>query len=94
MKVTSTRCVTGSPISTMRCGRCGTTSTGNRTASITVCESIRAAFDATDGISQFSDNMATLQTDMTAMIGGMDEMVGGMAEMNAVFPQMVAQFPR
>ena len=60
---------------------------------ITVCESIRAAFDATDGISQFSDNMATLQTDMTAMIGGMDEMVGGMAEMNAVFPQMVAQFP-
>ena len=60
---------------------------------ITVCEGIRAAFDATDGISQFSDNMATLQTDMTAMIGGMDEMVGGMAEMNAVFPQMVAQFP-
>ena len=60
---------------------------------ITVCEGFRAAFDATDGISQFSDNMATLQTDMTAMIGGMDEMVGGMAEMNAVFPQLVAQFP-
>jgi len=60
---------------------------------ITVCEGLRAAFDATDGVSQFSDNMATLQTDMTAMIGGMDAMVGGMAEMNAVFPQMVAQFP-
>lgn len=59
---------------------------------ITVCEGIRAAFDATDGVSQFSDNMATLQTDMTAMIGGMDEMVGGMGEMNATFPQMVAQF--
>ena len=60
---------------------------------ITVCEGFRAAFDATDGISQFSDNMATLQTDMTAMIGGMDEMVGGMSEMNTIFPQMVAQFP-
>ncbi len=60
---------------------------------ITVCEGIRAAFDATDGISQFSDDMATLQTDMTAMIGGMDEMVGGMSEMNTVFPQMIAQFP-
>lgn len=59
---------------------------------ITVCEGIRAAFDATDGVSQFSDDMAALQTDMTAMIGGMDEMVGGMGEMNAVFPQMVAQF--
>lgn len=59
---------------------------------ITVCEGIRAAFDATDGISQFSDKMATLQTDMTAMIGGMDEMVGGMAEMNTTFPQLVAQF--
>ncbi|MCB0924631.1 MAG: MMPL family transporter [Mycobacterium sp.] len=60
---------------------------------ITVCEGIRAAFDATDGISQFSDAMAILQTDMTAMIGGMDQMVGGMSDMNANFPQMVAQFP-
>ncbi|MCW1957319.1 MAG: RND family transporter [Mycobacterium sp.] len=67
---------------------------------ITVCEGIRAAFDATDGISQFSDKMATLQTDVGSMIGGMDEMVrgmeqmvGGMGEMNALFPQMVSQFP-
>ena len=67
---------------------------------ITVCEGIRAAFDATDGISQFSDKMAALQTDVGAMIGGMDEMVngmdqmvGGMGEMNSLFPQMVAQFP-
>jgi RND superfamily putative drug exporter len=66
---------------------------------ITVCEGFRAAFDATDGVSRFSDNMATLQTDVGAMIGGMDEMVrgmdqmvGGMGEMNALFPQMVAQF--
>ena len=60
---------------------------------ITVCEGIRAAFDATDGVSQFSDNMAALQTDMTAMIDGMDRMVSGMGDMNALFPQMVAQFP-
>ena len=60
---------------------------------ITVCEGIKAAFDATDGVSKFSDNMASLQTDMTAMINGMDRMVGGMGEMNALFPQMVAQFP-
>ncbi len=67
---------------------------------ISVCEGIRAAFDATDGISQFSDNMAALQTDVGAMIGGMDEMVrgmdqmvGGMGDMNALFPQMVSQFP-
>ena len=59
---------------------------------ITVCEGIRAAFDATDGVSQFSDDMAALQTDMTAMIGGMDQMVGGMGDMNALFPQMVAEF--
>jgi len=59
---------------------------------ITVCEGIRAAFDATDGVSKFSDNMAALQTDMTAMIGGMDQMVGGMGDMNALFPPMVAQF--
>ena len=59
---------------------------------ITVCEGIRAAFDATDGVSKFSDNMAALQTDMTAMISGMDQMVGGMGDMNALFPQMVAQF--
>lgn len=59
---------------------------------ITVCEGIRAAFDATDGVSKFSDNMAALQTDMTAMINGMDQMVGGMGDMNALFPQMVAQF--
>lgn len=50
---------------------------------ITVCEGIRAAFDATELYLAVQDNMATLQTDMTAMIGGMDEMVGGMAEMNA-----------
>lgn len=60
---------------------------------ITVCEGIRAAFDATDGVSKFSDNMAALQTDMTAMIGGMDQMVNGMGDMNSLFPQMVAQFP-
>ena len=60
---------------------------------ITVCEGIKAAFDATDGVSKFSDNMASLQTDMTAMINGMDRMVGGMGEMNTLFPQMVAQFP-
>ncbi len=74
---------------------------------ITVCDGIRAAFDATDGVSQFSDDMAKLQTDMTAMmngmdamvgqmgttVGGMDSMVGGMNDMNALFPQMVAQFP-
>lgn len=59
---------------------------------ITVCEGIRAAFDATDGVSKFSENMAALQTDMTAMIGGMDQMVGGMGNMNALFPPMVAQF--
>lgn len=59
---------------------------------ITVCEGLRAAFDATDGVSQFSDDMAALQTDMTAMIGGMDQMVAGMGDMNAVFPQLVAQF--
>lgn len=59
---------------------------------ITVCEGIRAAFDATDGVSKFSENMAALQTDMTAMIGGMDQMVGGMGDMNALFPPMVAQF--
>lgn len=59
---------------------------------ITVCEGIRAAFDATDGISQFSDRMATLQTDMTAMIGGMDQMVAGMGDMNSVFPQLISQF--
>ncbi len=53
---------------------------------ITVCEGIRAAFDATDGVSKFSDNMAALQTDMTAMIGGMDQMVGGMGDMNAAVP--------
>ncbi|MGI9164206.1 MAG: RND family transporter [Mycobacterium sp.] len=60
---------------------------------ITVCEGIKAAFDATDGVSKFSDNMASLQTDMTAMIGGMDQMVGGMGDMNSLFPKMVAQFP-
>ena len=60
---------------------------------ITVCEGIKAAFDATDGVSKFSDNMASLQTDMTAMIGGMDQMVGGMGDMNVLFPKMVAQFP-
>ena len=60
---------------------------------ITVCEGIRAAFDATDGVSQFSDNMAALQTDMTSMIDGMDRMVGGMGDMNTLFPQMEAQFP-
>ncbi|MBU3705980.1 MAG: MMPL family transporter [Mycobacterium sp.] len=59
---------------------------------ITVCEGIRAAFDATDGVSQFSDDMAALKTDMTAMIGGMDQMVGGMGDMNALFPQTVAEF--
>ncbi len=59
---------------------------------ITVCEGLRAAFDATDGVSQFSDDMAALQTDMTAMMGGMDQMVAGMGDMNAVFPQLVAQF--
>ncbi|HPX36329.1 MAG TPA: MMPL family transporter [Mycobacterium sp.] len=59
---------------------------------ITVCEGIKAAFDATDGVSQFSDNMAALQTDMTAMIGGMDQMVGGMGDMNVLFPKMTAQF--
>ena len=67
---------------------------------IPVCDGIRAAFDATDGVDKFSDNMATLQADVGAMIGGMDamvngmeNMVGGMGEMNALFPQMIAQFP-
>lgn len=67
---------------------------------IPVCDGIRAAFDATDGVDRFSDNMATLQTDVGAMIGGMDamvngmeNMVGGMGEMNALFPQMIAEFP-
>ena len=59
---------------------------------ITVCEGIKAAFDATDGVSQFSDNMASLQTDMAAMIGGMDQMVGGMGDMNVLFPTVTAQF--
>ena len=60
---------------------------------IPVCDGIRAAFDATDGVDRFSDNMATLQTDvvgamiggMDAMVNGMENMVGGMGEMNALF---------
>ena len=60
---------------------------------IPVCQGIRSAFDATDGVDRFSDDMSSLQRDMTAMIGGMDEMVNGMGDMNVLGPQMVAQFP-
>lgn len=67
---------------------------------IPVCDGIRAAFDATDGVDKFSDDMATLRSDVSAMIGGMDQMVNGMdqmvdgmVDMNALFPQMIAQFP-
>ena len=61
---------------------------------IPVCQGIRSAFDATDGVDRFSDDMSSLQRDMTAMIGGMDEMVNGMGDMNVLGPQMVAQFLR
>ncbi|BDX33575.1 putative membrane protein, MmpL [Mycobacterium antarcticum] len=53
---------------------------------IPACWGIRSAFDAIDGVSTLSDNMATLLSDMNELTNGMDDI-------DALTPQMVAQFP-
>ncbi|CAN1550859.1 COG2409 Predicted drug exporters of the RND superfamily [Mycobacteriaceae bacterium] len=60
---------------------------------ITVCEGIRAVFDASDGVDTFSQNMTALRTNMESLLGGMDGVIGGMDDMNALVPQLVSQFP-
>lgn len=60
---------------------------------ITVCEGIRAVFDASDGVDTFSQNMTALRTNMESLLGGMDGVIGGMDDMNVLVPQLVAQFP-
>ncbi len=60
---------------------------------ITVCDGIRAVFDASDGVDTFSQNMTALRTNMESLLGGMDGVIGGMDDMNALVPQLVSQFP-
>ena len=60
---------------------------------VTVCDGIRAVFDASDGVDTFSQNMTALRTNMESLLGGMDGVIGGMDDMNALVPQLVSQFP-
>ena len=60
---------------------------------VTVCDGIRAVFDASDGVDTFSQNMTALRTNMESLLGGMDGVIGGMDDINALVPQLVSQFP-
>jgi RND superfamily putative drug exporter len=53
---------------------------------IPACWGVRSAFDAIDGVSTLSDNMAVLLKDMNELANGMDDI-------DALTPQIVAQFP-